>query len=159
MASLNKHKGGWQIRFQDLSGKRKSLYPGKMPKKNAVQVKTHIEALVSAQHSGTAIPVHTAIWLKECDSKLLTKLFKLGLIEKPKEQADKLTLEALCERLIDGRSEIKDSTRKVWKRCRRLLLKCFDGSKPIDTFTVGDARDFREYLIADGKAENTNRKM
>ncbi len=159
MASLNKHNGGWKIRFKNSAGKQCFLFPGKMPKKNAQQVKTHIEALVSAQHSSTAIPVHTAIWLRDCDEKFLAKLHKLGLIEKPKGQSSALNIEALCDRMLEGRSEIKDSTRKVWKRCKRLLLKCFDGSKPIDSFTIGDARDFREFLIADGKAENTTRKM
>lgn len=159
MASLNKHNGGWQIRFIAIGGKRRSFFPGKMPKKNAQQVKSHIEALVSAKQSGTAIPLATATWLNECAAKFRAKLHKLGLIEKPSEQSSQLTLKALCEGFIEGRVDVKDSSRLVWKRCQRLLLKCFAESTPIESFTVGDAKDFRQFLLKDGKAENTTRKM
>jgi len=159
MASLNKHNGGWQIRFVTNGEKRRSFFPGKMPKKNAQQVKAHIESLVSAKQSGTAIPLATATWLNECDEKFRAKLYKLGLIEKPSEQSSQVTLKALWTRFQESRADVKESTRKVWKRCQRLLLKCFDESTPIELFTVADAKDFRQFLLKDGKAENTIRKM
>ena len=120
MASLNKHNGGWRIRFVDSDGKQKSLFPGKMPRKNVQQVKVHLEAILSARSSETSVPPNTAAWIKNCSDGMRGKLFKLGLIEQPQEMGSQITLEALLDRFIESRSDIKESTRTVWKRCRRL---------------------------------------
>jgi len=44
-------------------------------------------------------------------------------------------------------STVKESTKTVWRRARRLLVKCFGPGKPLREFTAGDAKDFRKFLL------------
>ncbi len=165
MASLSKYKAGWRIQWPEGNG-RKTLYPGPMPKKQAGTVRVHVEALVTAKKSRTSIPDATASWVAGVDLAMREKLFTLGLIEKPAEAtADVVTLGAFIDRYIRSRSTTKVSTLTVWKRCRRNLVTYFGGGRSLQSITLGDAKDFRQWMLSDGRkaggglSENTVRKM
>ncbi|MDB4731826.1 site-specific integrase [bacterium] len=159
MASLSKNNGGWRIRYLKQDGKRVSIYPGKMPKKNAQQITVHIEMLISCRQSLQAIPPATAIWLQGSDQRLREKLYKAGLIEKPQELAKVVTLGSLVEGFISSRTDVKSGTKLIWKRGKDALIRCFDELDDITRFTSTDARSFRQFLLNEGKAEATVRKM
>lgn len=169
MATLSKYRSGWRIQWTEEKG-RKTLYPGQMNKKQANTVRIHLEALVTAKKARTSIPDATVGWVSKIDLAMREKLYGVGLIEKPAEasEADAIPLEEFVDRYI-ATTTAKDSTKTVWKRCRRVLVTYFGGGRPIDSIGVGDAKDFRAWMLAEGHktkdgttsglAENTVRKM
>jgi len=169
MATLSKYRSGWRIQWTE-GRDRKTIYPGQMNKKQAGTVRTHLEALVTAKKARTAIPDATASWVAGIDLALREKLHNAGLIEQPEELAaeDVVTLGEHVDRFI-SLTTAKVSTKTVWKRCRRTLLTYFGGGRPVDSITVGDAKEFRAWMLTEGHttkdghssglAENTVRKM
>lgn len=155
MASLsNDPNGRRRIQFIDANGERKTIRLGKMAKRNAETVKGHVEELVGSSITSDPPRDSTSRWLADLDSVLYDKLVAVGLA-KAREIA---TLGEFTRRYIDGRSDIKPRTRINLERVRRYLLECFDADRPMREFTKGDAEDFRQFLINDGKAENTTRR-
>ncbi|WP_437188565.1 tyrosine-type recombinase/integrase [Planctomicrobium sp. SH668] len=63
------------------------------------------------------------------------------------------------ERFINTRSDIKESTRTVWKRCHKHLVRFFGADRLIATIDTGEAKDFRQHLLSRDMVENTVRKM
>lgn len=140
-----------------------------MNKKQAGVVRTHLEALVTAKKARTSIPDATASWVAGIDLTLREKLYNADLIEQPEEAVtDSVTLAELVDRFI-AVTTAKPSTKTVWSRCRRILLTYFGGGRPVDSITVGDAKEFRAWMLTEGHttkdgnssglAENTVRKM
>ncbi len=157
MASLSKTKDIWRIQFT-IDGKRRTFYPGVTAKKQAQTVKFHIEAIVSARKSGTAIPDATSEWIGSREIIFREKLSSVGLIEAPQKAEELPTLANFITKYIETRSDVKDSTKTVWRRCEKLLNTFFKADRLLDSFTVGDAKDFRQYL-KQKQSENTVRRM
>jgi integrase len=167
VASLSKHGNGWNIRYVDRDGGRQSFYPGKMPRKAAESIKRHVEHLVAALKARTAVPGETAAWVADCGSVMREKLERHGLIESaPEPEVSKgVSIGDFTLGYITQRGDVKASCKTVWKRSRRLLLKFFPADRPLASITVGDAKDWRHWMLREGKgpgrglAENTARKM
>lgn len=168
MASLTKNRSGWVVLYVDGDGKRRSFYPGKMPKRAAEGVKRHLEQLLAAQKARTAVPDDTSSWVAACGLAMREKLYRHGLIAAPAEveAANTVTLGDFTRRYIDNRGDVKPSSKTVWGRSRRLLLKFFGENRAIETITLGDAKDFRQWMLREvkgkgrmGLEENTARKM
>ena len=166
MASLGRHRNGWNIRYVDRDGSQKSFYPGRMPKKAAEGIKRHLEQLLAAQKARTAVPDETSSWVAECGQTMRAKLYSHGLIAAPEEASKSVTIGDFAKRYIDNRSDVKTSSKVVWGRCRRLLVKFFGDDRAIETIGVGDAKDFRQWMLREvkgkgrmGVMENTARKM
>ncbi len=165
MATISKRKrGGWEIQFV-IDGKRKSFYPGVIPKREATQVKVHLEAIVSAHKAGLSMPDATALWLAD-RFEYQEKLHKLDLIEAPAKEQDCPTIAACVESYIQSRSDVKESTATVWRRCQKHITSFFTSNPRIDAVTLSDVKDFRQYLLRDGNiksdgglSENSTRKM
>jgi len=158
MATLSKRKNGnWEIQFFD-EGRRKSFYPGKLTAKQARTVLTHVEHLAAARKSGTAPQDSTSQWLAS-NTEYRERLHRLGLCAKPEVATVTPTLADCVEAYIKSRADVKETTIVVWRRCQKLLLAWFDATRSIDTFTLGDAKDFRQFLIRRGLSDNTVRKM
>ena len=166
MASLTSHGGGWLIQYIS-DGKRRSFYPGKMPKRDAQSVRRHLENLLSARRQRTAVCDETAAWVAAQDLAMREKLHHHGLIEKPTDAQQPETLGAFVASYITSRGDAKPTSKTVWRRCERLLLSFFDADKPLASFGVGDAKDFRQWMLREGNQkskgtgleENTARKM
>ncbi len=158
MATISKRKrGGWEIQFV-IDGKRKSFYPGVIPKREATQVKVHLEAIVSAHKAGLSMPDATALWLAD-RPEYQEKFHRLELVEAPSHHKECPALLSFVKSYIQSRSDVKASTITVWKRCQRHLERFFDEDRLLDSLTVGDAKDFRQYLVRQDLSENTIRKM
>jgi integrase len=76
-------------------------------------------------------------------------LVNVGLAE---PRADSLkskavTLAAFIDGYISKRSDVKGETAKVYKRCRKHLVSYFGADRPIDEITIGDAKDWRRWLV------------
>ena len=168
MASLTKDRGGWVVLYVDRDGKRRSFYPGKMPRKAAEGVTRHLEHLIAAQKARTVVPGETVSWVADCGDVLRQKLHRHGLIDAPAEAeaAKSVSIGDFTKRYIADRADVKESSKTVWGRCRRLLLKFFSEDRGIETIGLGDAKDFRQWMLREvrgkgrnGLMENTARKM
>jgi len=152
MASIcNDPNGTRRILFKGADKKRKTIRLGKVSLRYAESVKVKVEDLVAAIFTGHSPTDDTSRWVASRDDALYRKLAAVGLV-KPRESA---RLAAFTRAYIDGRSDIKPRTRINLDRARNYLLSCFAGEKPLRDFTPGDADDYRQHLIRQGKAVNT----
>ena len=83
MATARTHKTGTvEIRYVDANGKRSSLYPGKINKRDAETLCRRIEHIVSRQITGSDPEPAVSQWLADIalrSGKLYAKLVKAGL--------------------------------------------------------------------------------
>ena len=157
MASVTREKNGRRtIQFIGADGKRRSIRLGKVSQRQAEAVKLRVEQLAAADISGHAPEAETSRWVANLDRTMSDKLAAVGLI--PKKEHVSATLELFLEAYIAGRSDVKSSTATVWRRCKRHLTAFFGDTKPIRDITAGDAKDFRQYLMQEGLADNTTRR-
>ena len=157
MASAHKDTKGWQICFIDPDGNRRSMRPGKVNKATANQVARHVDVLVAAKASRGTIERTTALWLGDIGDSLHVKLANAGLVE-PREaiaitpEPEKKSLaEALKYHIQRGRTSkgktAASGTIRKWKAAANHLNKFF-GDRAIDSITVEDAEQFRDWLAA-----------
>ncbi len=167
MASLSTDKqGNRTIEFSGPDGSRQRIRLGKMPKRDAVKIKGHIENLLIAKRSGNSIDNAAADWLATTDGKLHGRLAKLGLVtprvieqaSEPESEPTGPLLGDFTSVYINGRVKIKPGTRINLERCRRALVEYFGANQPMKLVTAGDADDFREHLNTT-LAENTVRRI
>src|SRR5262245_43839756 len=82
MASISNDPGGRRrILFFDANGKRRALRLGKVSKRQAETIKGHVEHIVAAQITRTALARETTIWVAELDDAMHARLAAVGLIE------------------------------------------------------------------------------
>ena len=155
MASISTSTdGSRRLQFADADGTRRTLSIGKLPKKQAESIKTHVERIITASISRCSVEPETATWLSKLDDVMRGKLARVGLIQ----ARETSTLAAFMTRYIHSRNDAKASTKTVWRRTQRHLLIHFDGSCSLRNVTKSDAKSFRQYLIGEGLAENTVRR-
>lgn len=155
MASIvNDPNGRRRIQFVAADGKRRTIRLGKLSRRIAESIKVRVEDLVAASVSGHPPSQETTTWLENLDQGLYDKLANGGLA-RPRTA---LTLGAFLEQYIQGRSDVKESTRTIYKRVQKHLLRFFGEDKPLRQITPGDADRWRMNLIEWGLAENTVRR-
>jgi len=155
MASLNTDKrGNRRLQFKAPTGKRATVYLGKLPLRQAQTVKSYVERLIVAAASGDSIDTDTAVWLGRITDELHGKLVRAGLVAE-KETA---TLGEFLQAYIESRSDVKPLTVEHYKRVQTDLVDCFGADRPLREITAGDADGFRLYLLGKELAENTARR-
>jgi len=161
MASLLKDKnrktgklnGCRMIQFVDLNGKRKVIRLGKMSERNAQAVRVKVEALIEAAVAQTSLDAETTAWVRKLDPKLHGKIADAGLVSERAEAS----LAAFIDGYIEGRSDVKLGTRKLYLQSRRMLVDYFGAEKPIADISAGDVEDWSRKLQAE-HADNTARR-
>jgi len=131
------------------------------PQRKAERLLQKIETLNAANRAGLAeLDEETARWLAKLSAAMADKLAAVDLI--PKRDADEdqnnLTMQEMVNRYIDSRTDVKPDTATVWKRTRKHLVAFFGADREIQTVTVGQAKDFRLYLLRKPLADNTVRR-
>lgn len=155
MASIsNDPNGRRRILFNDGNGNRKTIRLGKVSQRQAMAFKVKLEDLVGAKSIGHAPSEETAHWLAALDDETYAKLHRAGLVPR----RGSATLGEFTRAYIDGRHDIKPSTRINMNRARSYLLEHFDADTPLRDITEGDAEDFQQYMVKSGRADNTIRK-
>ena len=82
---------------------------------------------------------------------------RTGLVE-PQEQRECPTLGEWLQRYIEGRQDVKESTRAKYGQAEGKLLTFFGADKRLDDITPGDVDEFRVYLkVTAGLSEETVR--
>jgi integrase len=156
MASISRQANGRKmIQFSGADGQRRSIRLGKVSLASAQAVKLKVENLVAASITGHAVDDETARWVAKLDDVMRDRLAAVGLV--PKREA--ATLGAFIDAYIDGRSDVKASTRIVFEQTRGYLVKYFGSNKLLRDVTPGDADEWRLWLIGTKKlADNTVRR-
>ena len=160
MASISTDSNGLRrILFVGEDGKRKAVRLGRVPVKTARTVKSHIENLVAAAFGGHAPDPETSAWVGRLDSVLRAKLATVGLVlpREAKAETEAVALGDFLEQYIDGRSDVKPSTRCNLEQVKRNLVEFFGADRPLNKITLGDADEFRVFLLK-RLADNTARR-
>jgi integrase len=156
MASISKQPNGRKmIQFiHPVDKKRKSIRLGKVSMKQAEGFKTHLEKLVAAMITGHPPDDPTATWASKLSPELQESLANHGLMK----ATESVTLEPFVGDWIGRRSDVKKSSKKVYGRAQKWLVKYFMEDRELSAITVGDAQEWRQFMLKN-LAENTVRKM
>ena len=141
MASIsNDAGGGRRILFVNQNRDRKSIRLGKVSRKIADEVKSRVENIVAAAKAGHSIDGETADWLGKIGDELHSRLAAVGLVPGRQAAAAAPKLGDFLESYIAGRTDVADSTVINLNAASRRLVEFFGEDKPIDAFTVDDAK-------------------
>jgi integrase len=162
MASISTSKtGARRLLFFNADGERKSLHLGKVPKKQATTIQSHVEAIVAAHAAKMSPPIETSTWLGGISDRLHAKLAKQGLAASREVRAanSKNELKLFLDALFESRSDIKKSTKTAYNHTRRCLVSFFTPQKRIADITVADANKWKRWLTDNQKlSESTIRR-
>ncbi len=138
--------------------KRPKIRLGKVTKREAESVRSHIEGILRAKRTGSAFSSATADWIAKLPSADRKRLEKLGLIDRV-DAADCPTLADWVEDYVASRKDVKAATATVYGHTKRNLTEFFDADTRLDEVTPGDADEFRINLeIEEGLSDNTVRR-
>lgn len=152
MASIgNDPNGRKRILFIALDGKRQTLRLGKVSESVAGEAKAHVEKLLDALRTGREPKDSTLAWVEEQAPEVRERMVRLGLVP-ASEAADGLTLKAFTDKIIAQKVKLKAKHRTldVMQRAADSLITYFGAEKRLSEITPGDARQFREHLLAKG---------
>ena len=160
MASIITERNGRKL-IQLSEGEhaqRPKIRLGKVTKREAETVRSHIEGILRAKQTGSAFSSATADWIANLPSALRKRLEKLSLIDRV-EALDSPTLADWVEDYIVGRKDVKAGTAVVYRHTQRNLTEFFDADVRLDEITPGDADEFRIHLKMKEKlSDNTVRR-
>jgi len=143
MAGLSKDGRGWRVTFTcPTSRKQRTIRLDIGAKKDAETARNMIERLITARSLGTPINQQTAEWLKSVGDTLRNRLAKNDLTE----QRVAAKLGEFTRRYIDGRTDLKDSTKKQIEHARTDLVDFFKEDKFLHEITEADAEDWALWL-------------
>ncbi|MBI1826631.1 MAG: hypothetical protein HY287_13430 [Planctomycetes bacterium] len=132
MATNGKDSSGRKrILFVGSGGKRQTLRLGKCSKRDAEQVRRHVEDVPVAKINGQPLRRVTAVWSKSIGDKLHRRLSRVGLVE-ARAKLDGAKLGPSLTDYLDSRADLKPATKIV----RRLVVN--DSNE-----YFGEARDIR----------------
>jgi len=155
MASVSKDSKGYRVRFVMPDGTNKTIRLSGIKKSTVVEIAGHIEELVSAKATASAIDRRTANWLADIGQNIHDKLSNAGLVERRASS----NLGDFLTGYIERRSDVKSGTITNYGQVRMNLVAFFGADKPIRSITASDAANFREWLqTEEGLAENTLRR-
>ena len=150
---VTRSNGLREIRFDDKDGKQRTIYVARMPKRDAESVGSKIDHIVSRQITGSEPDTLISQWIADLPDKLHSKLVKFGLAatrESVAETESKMpTIKQWTDRYIASLN-VKPRTKENLEISARALCVHFGAHKPIDSFTIGDAAEFRRWLEREG---------
>jgi len=153
MAGLSKDGRGWRVTFVcPTSRKQRTVRLGSGAKKDAETARNMIERLITARSLGTPIAQQTAEWLKGIGDTLRNRLAKVDLTE----QRIAAQLGEFTRKYIDGRTDLKASTKKQLEHSRTDMIDFFKADRLLHEITDADAEDWALWLSEPrGLGENT----
>lgn len=159
MASIARDKNGTRrILFVAPDGKRPTIRLGKVSQRAAEAVKFRVEQLLAAKLTGHAVEADTARWIADLEPMMADKLTRVGLIPKPEAKAS-ATLQQFIDEYISARCDIKPRTVVRLEQAGRKLVECFGADRRLQDLMTGDADKFRLWLVGQGLADNTVRRL
>jgi len=173
-AIIKRSNGSFEIRYSDADGKRRSLYVGKIPKRDAESIGSKVDHIVGRQVTGGSPDHPVNEWLSTLPERLYTKLAKQALAPPREPHPDAAievavapTIEHWTDRYLKNHAG-KPATLMQLEITARSLCKFLGNETRIDAVTAGDAEDYRKFLTNEGNqrskektglATNTVRRM
>jgi integrase len=158
MASISESASGLKrLMFTDGQGRRRTLHLGRVNKRVCEKYRTCIESMLASKAARVSLDIETAKWVSELAPTDRQRLVAVGLIEAESIAAD-VSLGGFIDRYLEGRVDVKGTTKVILGHTRRCLFDHFDSARSIQSFTPADADSFRIYLKMEGLAENTIRR-
>ena len=152
MASISKDKNGKRrILFVDGSGKRRTIWLGKMPKKAAASLSVRIDELLQNRIAGATHSAELIAWVRDLPDVTRNKLVRAGLLDAAPAV---LTVEALIGRFIEGQ-HVKRATMDAYRQTIGSLKKHLGATTLINGVTAADADAWRKSLATDGYSTAT----
>jgi integrase len=165
MASMyNDSKGNTILQFVGAQRRRHSIWLGQQTEASAIELKRHIEELLTAKRAGRAPFQDTVHWVSRIEESLYDKLEKKSLVPQRTNNDILTNLGELTERFMVDRSDMKGWTKTNYRQASRCLVGFFGADRPITRITAADADDWRRWLTkskkegGQGLADNTVRK-
>ncbi|MDG2220187.1 MAG: phage integrase SAM-like domain-containing protein [Rubripirellula sp.] len=151
---VTRSNGLREIRFDDKNGKSRTVFVGRMPKRDAESVGIKIDHLVSRQIMGTEPDPMVSKWVADLPGKLHSKLVKFGLSAERITNIESdipamPTIKSFTDQYVADHPG-KDGTKEQLEITARSLCKKFGGDTPIDQITAGDAEAYRKWLETKG---------
>jgi len=157
MASVGKDSKGYRVRFVMPDGTNKTIRLSGFNKSKSEDIARHIEELIAAKASGSAIDRATSNWLAKIGQNVHDKLSNAGLIE---TRASSLLGEFIAEYLNDGKTidgkAAAANTLKKWKQTQQVLDEFFC-NRNLRDISHDDAAKFRRWMDGKAFAENYKR--
>ena len=159
MATLqNEGPKKWRLLFMDVNGtgeRRQIRFTN--TKKYATTLYNVVERLIEARTLNGSIDPADAGWLAKLPDKFYGKLVNHGLVSprlieeiEPETKAGPSLKTFLDDFVADGvtikGAKASQQTVNKWDGTRKLLLQCFDGKMPLQSFTLADAKAFRKWM-------------
>lgn len=160
MASVYTDKNGSRcVQFKNRNGKRKTLRLGKIRMGDAEEFARKLEHVLAAQLSGLAPPTHVALWLKGLGSVMINKLVDCDVLDREQAvvQAAIPRLGEFLDRYVENRSDVGPRTKMNLKQATGFLLEHFGRDRQLKSITVGNAADYRRWLLTK-VGDNTARR-
>jgi integrase len=157
MASVGKDSKGYRVRFVMPDGTNKTIRFSGFKKSTVEEFARHIEELVSAKGSASAIDRRTSNWLSIVGQNVYDKLANAGLVE---PRASSLLTEFMAEYLKDAKTAdgrpAAANTLKKWRQAEKVLNEFF-GNRNLRDISHDDAVKFRRWLDEKTLGENGKR--
>ncbi|HQZ66366.1 MAG TPA: hypothetical protein PLY87_14855, partial [Planctomycetaceae bacterium] len=121
MAHVEKHGGGYRVRFIDHEGNRKTIPAKGLNKTQCQKMGRYIDEFVVAKTSGITIDPQTATWLSKISQTLHDRLSGLGLVE-PRHSS---TLAEFLDSYVKRRTDVKAGTQLNYERVVKNMTDFF----------------------------------
>lgn len=158
MASIVKRPDGHRwIQFVDPEGKRQTLRLGKLPLRQAENVKVRVEHLLAAKIARHAVDGDTARWVAEVPDALAAKLARVGLIPERTGSAV-ATLGSFLDGWMAARSDYKPASRRAWRQVLDGLVRLLGRDRPLNAITRAEAETYRQSMLDRGLRPTTVHK-
>jgi integrase len=153
MASIVTLPNGFRrLQYTDGEGERRTIYLGKMNKRDAETFRSRVESLLSSLFAGSSPDRETSMWVSNLPGKVKIKLAKHGLItgveipEKIKANTTP-TVQELFSQYIEtmGKSK-KPATILNWKQATEQFLNYLPNNIRLNEITTGTVRDWVESM-------------
>jgi len=136
------------IQFTDpINGKRRTVSPGKLTKKEGAAFHTKLERLLFSRQAGTTPEADVAEWIGKIDQRIAKQFTEWGLITPRVDVGTNVvTLGKFLDDYFKKRVDVEKSTQVAYGRVRRHLVAFFGENTDITTITAGQADDWQLYL-------------
>lgn len=158
--TYNKETNVALFRYTNKEGEAKTLYLGKMPKREADHHEIYLEKILSLYLCPSlSIDPQTVVYLEGLPARLKKTLIKHGLIQPTVEEAKELSMSLgeLIDKYLEFHKEDKPNTYKNIKLACDKLLSRFGREKKIPDITPTEINHFEKHLYRDSAEATASR--
>src|SRR3954451_22749403 len=148
MASIYKQGSSYLIQI-GVGRARQVRRLGDLSRDGANTVEHHVAQIERSRKAAVSLPAATAAWLGEITDDLHAKLAALGLVvprSRPDNGGIPTTIGRMWEDFFARRPDLKKWTRSNLEQTKLRCVEFFH-LKAVTAVTLGDAKDFRRWLV------------